>query len=75
MADAAVKIPLVYEHSTDDQSTLGLGHVEHVISCQVESVYDQFPQMTLICEYTQSNADRLPGFGNALAAHRNRWSA
>lgn len=59
MADTAVKIPLVYEHSTDDQSTLGLGHVEHVISCQVESVYDQFPQMTLICEYTQSNADRL----------------
>lgn len=59
MADTAVKIPLVYEHSADDQSTLGLGHVEHVISCQVESVYDQFPQMTLVCEYTQSNADRL----------------
>lgn len=59
MADTAVRSPLVYEHSTDDQSTLGLGHVEHVISCQVESVYDQFPQMTLICEYTQSNADRL----------------
>jgi hypothetical protein len=59
MADVALKSPLVYEHSTDDQSTLGMGHVEHVISCQVESVYDQFPQMTLICEYTQSNADRL----------------
>lgn len=59
MENTAVKSPLVYEHSSDDTSTLGLGHVENVLSCQVSSTYDQFPQMTLVCTYTQQNADSL----------------
>ncbi|KRM25912.1 phage minor structural protein, N-domain protein [Schleiferilactobacillus harbinensis DSM 16991] len=51
-----------------------MGYVEHVISCQVESVYDQFPQMTLICEYTQFNADRLLKDRTLMADVGDGWN-
>ncbi|MCT2908570.1 hypothetical protein EFT87_07820 [Schleiferilactobacillus harbinensis] len=59
MADTALKIPLVYEHSTDNRDTLGLGHVPDVVSCVVESKYDSAPQMTLIVNYSEQATDML----------------
>jgi hypothetical protein len=59
MADTALKIPLVYEHSTDNRDTLGLGHVPDVVSCVVESKYDSAPQMTLIVNYSEQATEML----------------
>lgn len=73
MENTAVKVPLVFEHSTDDQATLGLGRVQNTITCQVESVYDQFPQLTLVCSYSPRNADILQKDNILLVDSGDNW--
>lgn len=53
MADTTLANPLVYEHSTDDMTSMGQGHVPGVLSCVVQSKYDNAAQLTMIATYSQ----------------------
>lgn len=59
MADTDLTNPLVYEHSSDDTTTMGMGHVPGVLSCVVESKYDNAPQLTMIVKYSERAIELL----------------
>ncbi|MFT8399189.1 MAG: phage tail spike protein [Schleiferilactobacillus harbinensis] len=59
MADTDLTNPLVYEHSSDNTATMGMGHVPGVLSCVVESKYDNAPQLTMIVKYSERAIELL----------------